>query len=237
MKAFERNTRLKLSTNPTGELFKLLIPYLKKNFAARLRAFRAAACIFLLPFAASCVHDDIVPQGCIGGECNAIIDFGIGKDINGFYHVKLDWNREYLPYFTIKASASRIPEEHHYNKVPYVSADFDSDTFWVIGEGVTYREPLYNPFNSTYTSSGTMLPSQVTQVTVNTLKGTKVNVVQSTEIYFREDQDGSFSTYRTVGPFPPELKNDTITIFMRVFWDMGGESVIKDHFVEKFIVE
>lgn len=237
MKAFSRSTRLKLSNNPTGEVFKLLIPYLNKKIAARLRAFRAAACIILPLLILSCTVDDVVPNACLGGECDATMDFGFPKDSNGFYHVSLDWNREYYPYFTIKATASRIPSKHHYNEVPFVSADFDSDTFWVIGEGLTFREPLYNPFGSNYSSSGTMLPSQVTEVTVNNFKGMKVNVVQTAEVYFREDEDGSFSTYRTIGPFPPELKNDTITVYMRVFWDMGSQSVIKDNFFAKFIVE
>jgi hypothetical protein len=209
----------------------------KRKFAARLRAFRAAAWLILPALTLSCTIEDAVPEVCLGGECDATMDLGSYKDSNGYYHVKLNWNRDYYPYFILKATASRIPTEYHYNKVPYVSADFDSDTFWVIGEGLTFREAFYNPFNSSYSSSGTMLPTQVNDLTVNNFKGIKVNVVQNTEVFFREDKDGTFSTYRTLGPFPPELKNDTITVYMRVFWDMGSKSVIKDDFFEKFIVE
>ena len=237
MKAIHRETRLKMSYNPTGELFKVFTPIIKRKIAVRLRAFRAAAWPFLLLLALSCTVEDPVPQACIGGDCDASMDFGAYRDSNGYYHISLDWTREYYPYFTVKVEASRVDPYHHYNHVPYVSAEFDSDTFWVIGEGLTFTEPLYNPFSSNYSSSGTMLPTQVTEVTVNNFRGTKVNVVQNTEIFFREDEDGSFSTYRTVGPFPPELKNDTITLYMRVFWDAGGKSVIKDNYLEKFIVE
>jgi hypothetical protein len=79
---------------------------------------------------------------------------------------------------------------------------------------------------------------QDTIVYLDQFEGTIVPVIQKdTRIYFSDDENGAFTTKRTVGPFPPSLKGDTITVFMRVYWDGGYESQEKDHYIEKFIIE
>jgi len=58
--------------------------------------------------------------------------FPVQKDVNGFYHINLDWNREYLPYFTIDLIASIIHPEYRYNGVSVVTAEFYSKTSWTL---------------------------------------------------------------------------------------------------------
>jgi hypothetical protein len=42
---------------------------------------------------------------------------------------------------------------------------------------------------------------------------------------------------RYLGPFIPEMIGDTITVNMRILWDAGDNSIVKDHYEQKFIVE
>ena len=63
-------------------------------------------------------------------------------------------------------------------------------------------------------------------------------VVQNdTRVYFSDDSNGEFTTKRTVGPIPPSLEGDTISVYMKVFWDAGLESIEKGNFIEKYIIE
>jgi len=63
-------------------------------------------------------------------------------------------------------------------------------------------------------------------------------VVQNdTRVYFADDIDGRFTTKRTVGPISQEFLGDTITVYMKVFWDAGSNSVEKDHYIGKYIIE
>jgi hypothetical protein len=80
------------------------------------------------------------------------------------------------------------------------------------------------------------IPYDNTTIYLNQFEGTIVPVVQSTEIYFSEDNLGNYKSRRTVGPFPPSMIGDTISIFMKVKWDIG-ENLIKDGYFEKFIIE
>lgn len=235
MKAFYRETRLKHANNPTGEVFKLLIPYLIRKIAVRLRAFRAAAWPILILSALSCTAEQF-DETCITGDCEAFMVFPVKADKNGYYHVKLDWTREYLPYFIIDVEATPIHNNYRYNNVSVVEAQFDSNTTWVIGDTISFTEPTYRPFTGDYTQSGTPLPTGGVDINLPQFKGTKVNIVQPSPIYFRES-GGMLYSKRVVGPIPPTLINDTITLYMEVFWDAGGRSILKSHYSQKFIVE
>jgi hypothetical protein len=201
-----------------------------------LRAFRAAASLFFLTFA-SCTPEIFTPL-CEYGDCNAVIRSNFTKDINGYYHAELDWSLEYYPYFVLDIEADRTSKEYWYNDQPAVTARFDTDTYFILGDSVAFVIPLYRPYGGLETYGGVPIAVQDTIVYLDQFEGTIVPVIQKdTRIYFSDDENGAFTTKRTVGPFPPSLKGDTITVFMRVYWDGGYESQEKDHYIEKFIIE
>lgn len=175
------------------------------------------------------------PQICTSGECDAKMFVPGELDENGYYHIALNWNSDFMPYFSIQVIATEVIPEYRYNGISVVSAEFDSDTFWTL-DGVVWREPLYNPFTSNVTSSGTWLPKEVTELTLDYFKGTNINIAQGTEVYFHKKNE-LFYTKRSIGPIPPQLKGDTVTVYMNVFWDAGGYSVSRDDFFTKFIIE
>jgi hypothetical protein len=183
----------------------------------------------------SCSKEDTL-TAC-DGDCQAYLEFPGELDENGYYHVKLDWNREYYPYFAIEAFATPVIPQLRYNEESVVIAQFDTDTYWVMGEETTYKVNLYNPFTSDRTSSGNMIPTSVSEVTVNYFKGTKVFVVQDTDLYFSSTRGrDNLYTKRIVGPFPPYMQNDTIRIDGEVYWEAGNYSTFKQ-VTAKFIIE
>lgn len=185
----------------------------------------------------SCSPEDFDDSICMSGDCDAVMIFPTKKDSNGFYHIPLDWTRDYYPYFAVDVEASEIKPQYRYNETSVVSAEFDSNLEWTIGEELVVPLTQYNPFQSNYSYSGAQFASTTFEKVLNFFKGVKVNIAQRTEIYFQKKNDGRFVTKRLLGPFPPQTKGDTITVFMEVFWDAGNNSVLKSHYKEKFIVE
>lgn len=232
MKSFKRNTRVKLSHNPTGELMKVLIPIIKNKIAVRLARVCAAGFALLIY---SCTPEPFLPSTCMSGDCNAYIEFYKQKDANGYYHIELDWTGEYLPYFFVDVYADKTDDYYRYNDMSVVTARFDSDTSWIIGDTLVIRQSYYNPFGNT-TQQGVPLPAGYTEVSLPQYIGTEVNIAQKSPIYFHENNQG-FSTRRYLGPFIPQMIGDTITVYMKVNWDAGMQSVIKSDYLEKFIIE
>ena len=208
------------------------------NLRGNLRAFRAAALLFLLALALSCEQDVLIPNTCVGGDCNAYMSTQFYKDSNGYTHAVLDWTREYLPYFAIDVEASRTNPVYYYNDVPVVSAEFDTDTYYVLGDSITFTIPLYNPYTGLETYDGFPIPVQDTVVYLSQFQGMVLPIVQNdTRIYFADNEEGRFTTKRLVGPVPEVMIGDTISVYMRVFWDAGEYSVLKDEYLEKYIIE
>ena len=201
-----------------------------------LRAFRAAAGPILFLTLFSCTEEHFIPP-CETGDCNAIIESQFFKDGNGYYHAELDWSREYWPYFTLDITADRTSPEYWYNGDPVVEAQFDTDSYFVLGDSIAFTINTYNPWQGLHTYGGHPIPVGSFTVFLNQFEGDIVPVIQDTHIYFSDDENGEFTTKRTVGPFPPTMIGDTISIFMRVNWDLGGELLEKDHYLEKFIIE
>ena len=211
---------------------------MNKILRGNLRAFRAAASFTFIALTLSCEKEVLIPNTCENGDCNAIITSQFTTDSNGYTHAVLDWSTDYLPYFTLDIEASRTSPEYYYNDQPAVSAEFDTDSYYVIGDSLAFTIPLYNPYSGLQTYNGYPIPVQDTIIYVNQYAGMVLPVVQNdTRVYFSEDDTGRFTTKRTVGPIPPGFIGDTISIYMRVFWDAGMNSVVKDHYIEKFIIE
>jgi len=207
---------------------------MKNNSLGNLRAFRAAVVLILIAFTHACTKPPLTPDTCPGG-CDAQMVFPSNKDQNGYYHVELDWTREYLPYFHLDATASKVDPYYHYNGIGVVSAEFDSNTTWILGDSLVYSNPTYNPFTGNYSSAGAMIPVNVNELVLTQFAGIELNVVQGTSVYF-SDNGTNLKSKRIVGPFPPQMIGDTITIYMEVFWDAGMNSKL-ERFSEKFIVK
>jgi len=210
---------------------------MEDNFSWQLRAFRAAVIFLLIPTLFSCEEQFDYPPACLGGECEARMLFSTPADENGYYHVKLNWNRDYLPYFLVDVEASDVNPLYRYNEISVVSAEFDTDKYWELGSSVTYTLPLYNFLESNYSVSGNLLSVGTTTVVLNQFEGTVMNLVQNTSIYFSNNKNSKVYSRRTVGPIPPTFIGDTVTLKMKVFWDASSQSVLKKNIYEKFIVE
>ena len=208
---------------------------LKTKSRCNLRAFRAAATLLILTALFSCEKESFAPP-CETGECNAYIESMFYKDSNGYYHAELDWTREYYPYFTLDIYADRTSQEYRYNNVSVVTAQFDTDSYFVLQDSVAFTISLYQPWLGLWTYDGVPIPYENTTIYLNQFEGTIVPVVQDTQIYFSDDELGNFSTKRVVGPFPPSMIGDTISIFMKMRWDIG-DILEKDNYIEKFIIE
>lgn len=235
MKAIRRDTRAVLSNNPTGLFIKIVVAKLIKKIAGQLARLRAAALPLIVLTLSSCEKESIAPP-CMSGDCNAYIESTFYRDSNGYYHAELDWTSDYYPYFILDVVADKTSPIYHYNNVSVVRAQFDTDSYFVLGDSIAFTISLYQPWLGLWTYSGVPIPYENTTVYLDQFEGTIVPVVQDTEIYFSEQEDGRFTTKRTVGPFPPTMIGDTISVFMKVKWDIG-ENLTKDGFVEKFIIE
>ena len=210
------------------------------KIAGQLARLRAAVpfTIALALLTACSVQDPLDDSPCEFGDCNAFIEAPFYKDANGYYHATLDWTREYYPYFNIDIEASRTAPQYWYNNSPVVQAEFDTDSYFVLSDSIAFTISLYQPWLGLWTYSGTPIPHENTTIYLSQFEGTIVPIVQNnTRIYFSDNEDGRFTTRRTVGPFPPAMKGDTVTVFMKVKWDLGGENLSKDNFIEKFIIE
>ena len=144
MKSFSRDTRAVLSNNPTGLLFKLVLPKLIKNIAGKLRAFRAAVVLFFIFTLSSCTKPYDDPTVCVTGDCFAEFSIAAPRDSNGFYHVSLDYEGEYDPRFNIDGLASAVSSEFQYNNSSVVSAIFrgDKEIQIVIAEHLNQTEVI-----------------------------------------------------------------------------------------------
>ena len=104
------------------------------NSLGNLRAFRAAVVLLLIIFTHACSKPDaplLLPDVCPGG-CSSQMVFPVEKGQNGYFTVELDWDGEYLPYFTLDLIASKVNPEYHYNGIGVVTAEFYSNTTWVL---------------------------------------------------------------------------------------------------------
>lgn len=205
------------------------------RIAGQLARLRAAVGIIFTLSLLSCEKEPFSLY-CDTGDCNAYIQSSFYKDSNGYYHAVLDWTREYYPYFNLDVYADKTSPQYRYNNESIVQAQFDTDSYFVLNDSVAFTISTYQPWQGLWTYNGVPIPYENTTVYLSQFEGTIVPVVQNTNVYFSDDNEGNFTTRRVVGPFPPTMIGDTITLYMKVRWDVG-ESLIKDHYVEKFIIE
>ena len=168
---------------------------------------------------------------CPDGECDAELIINYPQDEEGNYIVDLDWDGEYWPRFDIEVLVDETSPEYHYNGEPHIIATFDTDSYWIMGDSLSVTFPLYKPWVGLETQWGDPIPVGTQTIYLNQFAGQVLPLVQKSEIYFNEGY-----SKRIVGPVPPEFENDTIQIWMKVWWD-GGVTVEEKTYLEKFIIK
>lgn len=157
---------------------------------------------------------------CVNGDCTATFEYGDYLDGNGYTHIDLKWEGSYLPYFLIKTTANPTSPIYRYNGRSFVTARFESDTYWEIGNKLVYRVDFFNPFQSDRTSRSIELPTRSEDLELDFFKGLIVNIAQSNDLYYAPtNNDLEIVTKKQIGPFPPEMEGDTLTVYVEVFWD------------------
>ena len=197
---------------------------------------RYTYCIILLLLFYSCSKEELNEEPCTGG-CEVYMELPGILDENGYYHIDLDFTGLYLPWFIIDLYATPASPKNRYNGISVIEAEFDSDTFWNLGDNVIFQVPLYNPFESYSTSTGYTLPATFEEIGIDFFQGITLNIVQNSTIYFGNDRNSDkMHTRRVVGPFPPQIIGDTITIYSEIYWEAGNKSMFRE-LSAKFIVE
>ena len=153
--------------------------------------------LFLMLLFASCTKDDVYPNTCLGGDCNASFDIRYPLDENGYYHVVLDYSGSYYPRFNVDVYVNPTNSHYWYNETSVVSVEFTGNKY-------------------------IQLPME------------RVPVVQETLLYLSGTE--KLYTKRIIGPIPPQIKGDTLSVNVEVYWDAGDQSVYKNYFL-KFILE
>lgn len=151
------------------------------RIAGKLRAFRAAAVGLIIFTLFSCSKPPLEYSTCVTGDCFAEFSIDGAKDSNGFYHVKLDYDGEYDPRFTINAVASAISEEYRYNNTSAVAARFEGDKSITIqvAEHLNYTEVVPIVQETQVYFSGTsdrLTTKRIVGPVTRELKGDTLNV-------------------------------------------------------------
>lgn len=165
--------------------------------------------VLITVFTVSCSQEEVNPSLCPDGNCDGALYIPFPKDSNGFYHVDLDFNGEFLPRFDIYIEGDDVDPFYYYNDMGVVQAAFESDSYWVMENGV-----------------------QVDLIQDTTIY---LNNSPSNNEYVPTNPSKKWGK-RIVGPVPPQFIGDTITIRAEIYWD-GGSKSMSQLFQEKFIIE
>ncbi len=173
-----------------------------------MRNLKLLLLIFATIFVA-CSEEESVPPLCSDGDCNGKLYIPFPKDSNGYYHVDLNFDGEYLPRFDIYVEADDVDPFYYYNDMGVVQSAFESSSYWVMSNGVQ----------------------------VNIVQETTVYLNNSTDnTEYAPTTTGRKWAKRIVGPIPNEFVGDTIRIRAEIYWD-GGSNSASQLFEEKFIIE
>lgn len=154
--------------------------------------------LLIILLTSSCTEDgDYLPPLCPDGNCDGAVFLPYPVDENGYAHVDLDFNTEFLPRFDIFIEGDDVDPYYYYNDIGVVQAAFESSSYWTNSDGMdidlVQETTIYlnnSPNNPDYTPS------------ISGRKWAK----------------------RIVGPIPPQFIGDTITINAEIYWDGGSKS-------------
>ena len=204
--------------------------------------------LILLLFCIGCEKQAQEPQSIISTQSvqnisiSSKIVLNYTKDASGRYEVPLldtGFTR-----FNLYVEANELPAKYEYGGTSVISAQFDSSSFWIMGNNLSVTLPLYNPFTSLYSNPyyNTPLPSGSKTVTLSQFEGYIVPIVQDTKVYLKEYKPSSLSypgdeyipsnstnnywSKRIIGPIPYTMKGKSTTIYAKIFWDAGNYSYL-----------
>ena len=164
------------------------------------------------------------------------------KDANGRYEVPL-LDTGYTR-FNIYVETNELPAKYEYGGTSAISAQFDSSSYWIMGDNLSFSIPLYNPFTSLSSNKYYTNPLPVGSKTIilSQFTGTIVPIVQDTKVYLKEyksptinypgdeyipsNSTNKYWSKRIIGPVPYYMKGKTATIYSKIFWDAGNYSYI-----------
>jgi len=86
--------------------------------------------LFLMLLFASCEVDPIITDICQDGDCDAYFSIDGQQDVNGYYHVKLNWNTLHYPRFNIDIEADNTNQVWWIDSKPVIVGNFTSNTSW-----------------------------------------------------------------------------------------------------------
>ena len=165
--------------------------------------------LLLAVFTVSCTTEDVEPSLCPDGNCDGALFIPFPKDVNGFYHVDLDFSSDILPRFSIFVEGDDVDPFYYYNDMGVVQAAFTSESSWTMSNGIEV---------------------EIVQSTTIFLN----NSTQNNE--YQPSLPNRKWGKRIIGPIPNEFVGDTITIRGEIYWD-GGSKSKSQLFEEKFIIE
>jgi hypothetical protein len=191
--------------------------------------------IFALLLLVSCTKEYPSPFSD-GKEGEFKVSMQLPKDNNGYYHFQFNRLKSY-DYTNIFAEASPITNERYiYNGTSVIEGRFDSNSFWIMGDSLAIIIPLYNPFNSLYSSPyfNTPLPVGTRTIILSQFKDFIVPVVPTTGVYFKQydsrmdeyiPKPNNLWTKRIIGPIPKTMIGDTIIVYGKAIWEAGNYSL------------
>jgi len=201
----------------------------------------------------SCEKEEAV---CSTGDCKGQMFLDYEQDSNGYYHVPLDWTGQYLPRFNIYVEGTKTNYRCQAAGNSIIYAYFDTDTYWALDENFAITIPLYNPWLGPYTdpNGNKLISLRDTTIVLSQFKGTLIPIVQTNvRIMLKEYFSGSISrpadefkptdpeeyywSKRIAGPIHPDLKSDTVSVYMQMIWDCGSDTETKNYGPIKIIFE
>jgi hypothetical protein len=165
-----------------------------------------------------------------------IVSMKAPKDKNGYYHFQFNPTKDF-EYTSVYTEASAITNERYiYNGTSVIEGAFDSDSYWIMGENIGVKLPLYSPFRSLYSSPyfNSPLPVGEKSIVLSQYKNFIVEVVPPTKVYFKKydsrmdeyiPKGNNLWTKRIIGPIPKYMRGDTIKVYANIAWECGNYSI------------
>lgn len=192
------------------------------------------------------------PYPCKDGNCQSVfkIDNQVSPDSyldnNGYWHVEFNG----IKYFTIEGELDELNKDYITNKSPLVEVAYDTD-YWVWINNLTFRVPVYSLFglfsDQNYNSPIPIdnLEYTITDMAKNhpplNIAGYQITSNTCMECPYTPTLFDVYSKYtykpRHMFLFLPEMKGDTINVFIETKFGVGEVREVKNNHHLKVILE
>jgi hypothetical protein len=189
---------------------------------------------------------------CKDGYCQSI--FGVDNQVNpesyldnnGFWHVKFNG----IKYFTVEGKLDELYEDYIINKIPLVEVAYDTD-YWVWINNLTFKVPIYSLFGLFSDQNyNTPIPVGNLQYTIKdmaknhpplNIAGYQITPNTCMDCPYTPTLFNTYSKY-TYNPrhmflFLPEMKGDTVNVFIEARFGVGEVREVKENHHLKIILE